>query len=96
MSDQKKPYKDPAKRPSMPDAIKARSQFPVPPYPLDPKTRKIRLPASVRQEVRAILKKEGKPAAMKRVMQLTGGGLRDSKDYVDKLEKPAGKKRRKR
>ena len=80
----------------MPDAIKARSQFPVPPYPLDPKTRKIRLPASVRQEVRILLQKEGKPAAMKRVMNLTGGGLRDAKDYVDKLEKPASKKRRKR
>ena len=96
MSDPKKPYKDPAKRPSMPDAIKARSQFPIPPYPIDPKTRKIRLPASVRQEVRELLQTEGKPAAMKHVMNLTGGGLRDSKEYVDKMEKPASKKRRRR
>ena len=81
----------------MPDAMKARNQFPVPPYPIDPKTRKIRLPASVRQEVRKLLQKEGKPIAMKRVMNLTGGGLRDSKDYVDQLEKKsASKKRRKR
>ena len=93
MSDQEKPYRDPAKRPSLPDAIKARNQFPIPPYPIDPKTRKIRLPPAVRQEIRKLLQQEGKPAAMKRVMNLTGGGLRDSKAYVDKLEKPASKKR---
>lgn len=95
MSSEKK-SKDPTKRPSVEEALKSRRQFPVPPYPLDTKSNKIRLPGSVRQEVRLILQKQGKPAAMQRVMHLTGAGLRVAKEYVDKLEKPASKKRKKR
>lgn len=84
------------KKPSLADAMQKRQQFIVPPYPIDPQTRKIRLPGKVRQEVRELLKQGEKPAAMQRVMQLTGVGLRVAKEYVDGLEETAVKKPKKK
>ena len=85
-----------AKKPSLLDAMQKRQQFVVPPYPVDPQTEKIRLPGKLRQEVRELLKQGGKPAAMQRVMQLTGAGLRVAKNYVDGLEETAVKKPKKK
>jgi ribosomal protein L7/L12 len=56
-----------------------------PPYPYDKRTDTIKLPSNIESEVRALLKSQGKPGAMKRVMELTGAGLKVSKDYVDSL-----------
>jgi ribosomal protein L7/L12 len=57
----------------------------VPPYPYDEQTNTITLPAEIEKELRQLVLNGNKPEAVKRVTQLTGAGLRVSKDYVDSL-----------
>jgi hypothetical protein len=59
----------------------------APLYPYDPKTNAIRLPPSIDDELRALALNGNKVEAVKRVIELTGAGLRVSKDYVDGLMK---------
>jgi len=54
-------------------------------YPYDKKTGKIELPEDVIADLKFFLLVRNKPAAVKRVAELTGAGLRMSKDYVDGL-----------
>ena len=58
----------------------------VPLYPFDKKTGKIDLPDDVIADLKFFLLVGNKPAAVKRVAELTGAGLRMSKDYVDGLQ----------
>ena len=58
----------------------------VPVYPVDKKTGKIELPDEVIAELKFFLLVGNKPAAVKRVCELTGVGLRISKDFVDSLQ----------
>lgn len=56
-------------------------------FPYDAKTQVIRLPPNIVEELRFLVL-TGKPVeAVKRVTELTGAGLRVSKDYVDSLGK---------
>jgi hypothetical protein len=57
-----------------------------PKYPYDRKTNTIQLPPEVVEDLKFILLTGNKPAAVKRVAELTGAGLRLSKDYVDSLQ----------
>ncbi len=59
----------------------------TPPYPYDPKTDTITLPVDVQNEVVKLVAAGNKVAAIQRVLQLTGAGLKISKDYVDTLER---------
>ena len=56
-----------------------------PTYPYDRKTRKIILPKNIENEIYQMAIKTDKPKAIKKVTELTGAGLRVSKDYVDNL-----------
>jgi ribosomal protein L7/L12 len=56
------------------------------PYPYDKKTNKITLPAEVKKELLHLIATGQKIEAIKRVIHLTGAGLKVSKDYVDGLE----------
>ena len=55
------------------------------PFPYNEKTNTISLPAQIERELRGLVSTGNKVEAMKRVIRLTGAGLRVSKDYVDKL-----------
>ena len=55
-------------------------------YPYDKKTGRIELPEDVIADLKFFLLVGNKPAAVKRVAELTGAGLRMSKDFVDGLE----------
>ena len=57
----------------------------VPRYPYDPQTNAIHLPPAEVDRLRKLLRKGEKAKAVKIVSQLTGAGLRVSKDYVDAL-----------
>ena len=57
------------------------------PFPYSAKTNTISLPAQIEREVRRLVSTGKKVEAMKRVISLTGAGLRVSKDYVDTLAK---------
>ena len=57
----------------------------TPQFPYDKKTKAIVLPAKVTREIRHLVVTGRKIEAVKRVAQLTGAGLRVSKDYVDSL-----------
>ena len=57
----------------------------TPLYPYDPKTNAIQLPQNAEQELRLLVLTGNKVEAVKRVTELTGAGLRVSKDYVDNL-----------
>jgi len=57
----------------------------VSPFPYNEKTNTISLPAQIERELRGLVSTGNKVEAMKRVIRLTGAGLRVSKDYVDKL-----------
>ncbi len=57
----------------------------TPLYPVDKKTGKIELPEDVIADLKFFLLVGNKPAAVKRVCELTGVGLRESKDFVDAL-----------
>lgn len=56
-------------------------------FPYDPKTDTIRLPQSIEEELRRLVLTGSKVEAIKHVTELTGAGLRVSKDYVDNLAK---------
>ncbi len=56
-----------------------------PMYPCDKKTRKINLPKNIENEIYQTAKKGDKPIAIKKVIELTGAGLRISAEYVDNL-----------
>jgi ribosomal protein L7/L12 len=58
----------------------------TPLYPVDKKTGKIELPDEVIADLKFFLLAGNKPAAVKRVCELTGVGLRISKDFVDTLQ----------
>ena len=58
----------------------------VPLYPVNKKTGKIELPDNVIADLKFFLLVGNKPAAVKRVVELTGAGLRMSKDFVDGLQ----------
>jgi ribosomal protein L7/L12 len=59
----------------------------IPPlYPVNQKTGKIELPQDVITDLKFFLLVGNKPAAVKRVCELTGVGLRASKDFVDGLQ----------
>ena len=58
----------------------------VPLYPFDKKTGKIELPEDVIADLKFFLLVGNKLAAVKRVAELTGAGLRMSKGYDDGLQ----------
>lgn len=60
------------------------------PYPYDERTGQIKLPETIEQEIRQLVQSGQKIEAMKRVLDLTGAGLRYSKEYVDQFEKRKG------
>jgi hypothetical protein len=55
----------------------------VHPFPYNAKTNTISLPAQIERELCGLISTGNKVEAMKRVISLTGAGLRVSKDYVD-------------
>jgi ribosomal protein L7/L12 len=57
------------------------------PFPYNESTHTISLPAQIERELRGLISTGNKAEAMKRVISLTGAGLRVSKDYVDQLAK---------
>jgi ribosomal protein L7/L12 len=59
----------------------------VPVYPYDKKTNRISLPPKINKKLKRLVLKGNKVEAVKQVTQLTGAGLRLSKDYVDGLAK---------
>ena len=54
-------------------------------YPYDKRTNIITLPPDVEKTLRQLILSGEKTEAVKRVTDLTGAGLRVSKDYVDNL-----------
>jgi ribosomal protein L7/L12 len=58
----------------------------TPLYPVNKKTGKIELPEAVIADLKFFLLVGNKPAAVKSVCELTGVGLRASKDFVDSLQ----------
>ena len=56
-----------------------------PKYPYDRKTDTIQLPPEIIEDLKFILLTGNKVAAVKRVAELSGAGLRVSKDFVDEL-----------
>ena len=56
-----------------------------PMYPYNRETQKINLPKNIENEIYNMAIKENKPKAVHKVTELTGAGLRISKDYVDNL-----------
>ncbi len=62
-------------------------------YPYDAHSGTIRLPEQIEQEVRRLIATGNKIEAVRRVLQLTGAGLKNSKDYVDNLERAQRKGR---
>jgi hypothetical protein len=65
----------------------------IPLYPYNQATGLIKLPVKIDKELRDLVTAGKKPEAVKRVSQLTGAGLRLSKDYVDSLVKAGVTKR---
>jgi hypothetical protein len=61
------------------------------PYPYDKTTDTVSLPPEIEKDVLNIALAKGVPKAMQKVMELTGAGLKVSKDYVDSLLAPKGK-----
>jgi ribosomal protein L7/L12 len=66
-------------------AFQANQNNPNPPFPYDKDTNTIQLPKNIEQGLFSLLEQGRKVEAVKRVTQLTGAGLRVSKDYVDNL-----------
>ncbi|CAK0766159.1 hypothetical protein CCP3SC5AM1_450007 [Gammaproteobacteria bacterium] len=58
-----------------------------PPFPYDEKTQTIHLPKNIEDEIKHLVMMGNKVAAIQRVLELTGSGLRISKNYVDNFEK---------
>lgn len=57
----------------------------TPPFPYDKNTEKIILPENIERELLQIVLAGNKPKAVQKVVELTGAGLKVSKDYVDNL-----------
>ena len=57
----------------------------TPLYPYDKSTDTISLPPALEKEILHTASTKGVPVAMKKVMDLTGAGLKVSKDYIDGL-----------
>lgn len=55
-------------------------------YPYDKKTNTIHLPDEIVADFKFLILAGNKVEAIKRVAELTGAGLRISKDYVDDLQ----------
>jgi ribosomal protein L7/L12 len=55
------------------------------PFPYNPATNTITLPAQIDNELQGLIAVGKHVEAVKRVTNLTGAGLRISKDYVDQL-----------
>ena len=55
-------------------------------YPYDKKTNTIHLPEEVVVDLKFLIVAGNKVEAVKRVAELTGAGLRVSKDFVDSLQ----------
>lgn len=58
---------------------------PTPLYPYDETADTISLPPALEKDILDIALAKGVPTAMKKVMDLTGAGLKVSKDYIDNL-----------
>ena len=56
---------------------------PTPLYPYDKSTNTISLPPELEKEILHTALTKGVPRAMRKVMDLTGAGLKVSKDYID-------------
>ena len=56
-------------------------------FPYDRQSNTIQLPANIEEEIGYLVLRGDKVQAIKRVTELTGAGLRVSKDYVDNLVK---------
>jgi hypothetical protein len=54
-------------------------------YPYDKKTGEIKLPPELELEIANIVKSGDVVGAMRKVMDLTGAGLKISKEYVDRF-----------
>jgi hypothetical protein len=63
----------------------AMTKKPAPPYPYDQRTDTITLPPDIEKQVRQMVLSGNRIEAMRRVMDLTGAGLKVSKDYIDGL-----------
>jgi len=59
----------------------------IPPYPYDKRANTITLPSDIDHELFHLAAGGDRVEAIKRVMELTGAGLKVSKDYVDALLK---------
>jgi ribosomal protein L7/L12 len=57
-----------------------------PRYPYNRKTGAIHLPEEIIADLKFLLLAGNKPAAVKKVAEFTGAGLRMSKDFVDGLQ----------
>jgi hypothetical protein len=60
----------------------------MPRYPYDQKSDQITLPPNLEKEIRDLVRGGNNIQAMRQVMDLTGAGLKVSKDYLDQFEKP--------
>ena len=58
---------------------------PTPLYPYDKSTDTISLPPALEKDILNLAVTKGVPIAMKKVMDLTGAGLKVSKNYIDNL-----------
>ena len=63
---------------------------PTPLYPYDKSTDTVSLPPALAEEILHTASTKGTPVAMKKVMDLTGAGLKVSKDYIDGLLEAQG------
>jgi ribosomal protein L7/L12 len=54
-----------------------------PPYPYDEENEIIRIPKHIEKELMGLVRIGKKVEALKKISELTGAGLRVSKDYVD-------------
>ena len=70
---------------SLEDAFERTRKKTVPLYPYNKQTNTITLPPEVEKSLRHLVLTGDKIEAVKRVTELTGAGLRVSKDYVDSL-----------
>ena len=62
----------------------------VPPFPYDKDTDTITLPPEKERAIRRLISAGKKVEAVKKVLNLTGAGLKASKDYVDDLVEAKG------
>jgi ribosomal protein L7/L12 len=78
---------------SLEKAFRITRKKPVPPFPYNERMNTITLSSDVEKELRRLVSTGNKVEAIKRVTELTGAGLRVSKDYVDGLARRQGRRR---